>query len=224
MGLQRNERAIFLSISNGKVCRRHKEPGKDFEGKDFVKVTTKEGKSHYEEQYDQISGIVTGVKLKENPFGGNNVVITIKDEDVYQIEVGEDSSYARDLVGKLINADLSKPVTIKPFFFKRIVNNKEKKTAGVTLYDSQGNKIESAFMRSIALPDGSFKKEYYNGYPEFPENADKEELKIYSLRCVKHAKQAMQTQLIPKLEKSNGAGLITEPSDDAPIEDDDLPF
>lgn len=222
-GLKKTERAIFLSIGNGKIVQKFAE-----DAKGRIKVSNKDGKVHYEERYDELTGIVKSVRYRENSYGGkkwNTLAVRIEDDEnnLFQIEVNEDSSYTRDLVGKFITADLSKPVTVRPYYFKRVVNNKEKVNSGITLFDSAGNKIESAFMRSIPQPDGSFKKEYLNGYPVFPDNADEEDIKMYSLNCRKYIKNAIKDRLTPKLEKE-AEGYTVEAGDTAPIEDDDLPF
>ena len=65
MGLENNSNAIYLTISNGKICRQvasKTEASKE--------RTNKNGKLVHEEFYDKISGMLTDIKVREVEIAG----------------------------------------------------------------------------------------------------------------------------------------------------------
>lgn len=65
MGLEINNNALYLSIGDGKITKRVKQPTEK-----SVSRKTKEGKEVHEEIYDAISGVITDIKTQEHKTYG----------------------------------------------------------------------------------------------------------------------------------------------------------
>lgn len=161
MGLNKNGGGgIFLSISDGKIVRRH-----DAEVKGTtVSRVNKLGKTVHEEKFDTIEGVITGVKLKADTSGqnyGDQYVITIKDgDDMFNINVQQDSRYATSFLKALPHVDLNKPVKFMPWSMQD-KTTPTKNITGVTMWQD-GVKI---------LP--AYTKEAPNGLPEMTQKTIK---------------------------------------------------
>lgn len=111
--------------------------------------------------YKDLSGKITGVKFEEGKFG-NQILLSILDEDEGEEEptilcLGTESNFGEDVMKKLPNVNLKKPVKFIPFSFD---TDKGKKQRGVTI-EQDGKKIENFFY------DKESKKNLH-GYPEVP--------------------------------------------------------
>jgi len=153
MGLNKHEGGTFLSISEGKIVRRHDS---EIKGKTISRVN-KLGKTVHEEKFDDIEGIISGLKLKADTSGqgyGDQYVIQITDgSDVYNINVQQSSRYATSFLKCLPNIDLSKSVRLMPWSMQD-KTNAAKNITGVTMWQD-GVKIQPAYT-----------KEEPNGLPE----------------------------------------------------------
>lgn len=127
MGLEKNERATYLSIGDGKITKRVKEPT---EGS--VSRTTKENKIVHEEIYDSVSGIITNITVKEHDSYGKFWNVSITDgEDKYILQMNYSGGYSSAFLKQLPNVDFSKRVHISPSMKKE--GDKKK----VTLFINQ---------------------------------------------------------------------------------------
>lgn len=153
MGLNKHEGGTFLSISDGKIVRRHEA---EVKGKTVSRVN-KLGKTVHEEKFDDIEGIISDLRLRTDTSGqgyGDQYVIQITDgSDVYSINVQQNSRYATSFLKCLPNLDLSTPVRLMPWSMQD-KKNPAKNITGITLWQGK-EKI---------LP--AYTKEDPNGLPE----------------------------------------------------------
>lgn len=87
-------------------------------------VRVKDGKfflnTDAETPYDELEGLITGIRFKDEEYNGQTLrkcIFTLtdtSDDTVYQVSFILDSSYLSTLIGFLRNADLAKPLTLCP--------------------------------------------------------------------------------------------------------------
>ncbi len=149
MGLENNSNAIYLTISNGKICRQvaaKTETSKE--------RTNKNGKLVHEEFYDKISGSLTDIKVREVEIAGQQSKfweLKIEDEGkLYQLQFNYSSGYASCFLKSIPNADLSQRISFIP---KMTEENGKKKT---TLFVNQGGNALKHF----------YTKDNPNGLPQ----------------------------------------------------------
>ena len=64
MALGNSNSAIYLSVSDGKIVRRFKEPTAHSKSR-----TNKLGNTVHEESYDYVEGMITAIKVRDTDFG-----------------------------------------------------------------------------------------------------------------------------------------------------------
>jgi len=163
MGLKNNphqqQDTIFASIlADGKI---HVSVSKDTEGAIEREYETSDGKkgSKFEHQYTELSGHILEVKFFEGDYGINlQLVVGEKDDEKpVALSLSTESNFAEDLMKKLPDINLKKPVTMAPYSFD---NDKGKKQRGITV-TQDGVKIPSHYYDTE-------KKAVCNGYPVAP--------------------------------------------------------
>jgi hypothetical protein len=132
MGLENNSNAIYLTISNGKICRQVQSKTDK-----SIERTNKNGKLVNEEFYDRISGTLTDIKVRQVEIAGQQLKFwELKIEDdgkLYQLQFQYSSGYANGFLKSIQNADLSKRMSLIPFCKEE---EGKKKT---TLFINQGD-------------------------------------------------------------------------------------
>lgn len=107
--IQSNSAVIYLSISDGKICRRLQSPSAT-----SVQRTTKDGRLVNEELYKGWSGKISEIKTRETDYG-KEWNVTIDDGDTKAIlSFKYSSGYASSFLKALPNVNLDKDVTISP--------------------------------------------------------------------------------------------------------------
>ncbi len=120
MGLEHNTRTIFLSIGDGKITRRVKEPTGSSKQR-----TTKEGKVVNEEIYDAVTGIITDIKVTTHDKYGRFWNVYLQDgEDTYCLQMNYSGGYSSAFLKALPNVDLSARVRLIPSM--KVVDGKRK--------------------------------------------------------------------------------------------------
>jgi hypothetical protein len=180
MGLNKHEGGTFLSISEGKIVRRHET---EVKGKTVSRVN-KLGKTVHEEKFDDIEGIISSLKLKADTSGqgyGDQYVIQITDgSDVYNINVQQSSRYATAFLKCLPNVDLSKPVRLMPWSMQD-KNNASKNITGITMWQD-GVKIQPAYTKEDPNGLPEMKKVKLKGKDTWDSYEMDEFLKVMALR------------------------------------------
>lgn len=119
-GQQQN--VVFLSISNGKLCRRV-----DANTPEAIERTTKTGKQVHELFYTTVTGHIMDIGIKENEYG-KFLLVTIKDvasEQKCILEMNFSSGYSTTFLKALPNVDITQNVEINPAL---IVDGDKKKS------------------------------------------------------------------------------------------------
>jgi hypothetical protein len=149
MGLENNSNAIYLTISNGKICRQLSAKTETSKER-----TNKNGKLVHEEFYDRISGMLTDIKVREVDIAGQQSKfweLKIEDEGkLYQLQFNYSSGYASCFLKSIPNADLTQRISFIP---KMTEENGKKKT---TLFVNQGGNALKHF----------YTKDNPNGLPQ----------------------------------------------------------
>lgn len=157
MGLESNEGSgTFVSIADGKIVQSFKENG---EGRK-VKVN-KSGNTRYVVEYDAISGVPVGLKLKksDNPSFSDQYILTLLDgDDRFLVTFYKSSRVSAAILKAIPNVDLSQSVRVFPWKMQDS-KDKTKEIQGVTLYQKG-----KGYEKDKVPP--AYTKEEPNGLPE----------------------------------------------------------
>lgn len=124
--------------------------------------------------YTEVSGMITKVAFFDGEYGKLlQLTIVDGDEEPLVLSVSTASNYGEDLMKKLPNVDLNKPVVLVPYSFE---DEKGKKRKGVTVRQDEV-KIENYYY------DAETKKNIH-GYPAFPKKKmTTEDWKLFFLQA-----------------------------------------
>ncbi len=160
--------------TEGAVAREYEKDVNDAKGK---KIGTEKVTVH-DLVFSEATGMITNMYFLKGQFG-ENLIVEIDNDGA--ISFNGSQSYGEQLLRKLPNIDLSKPVTLAPYNFAK--NGKSNK--GVTV-----------------IQDGEKLQDYYfdyenkvgqNGLPEFDGDAkDSNDWKLYFLQVNKFLKKQVQ--------------------------------
>jgi hypothetical protein len=110
MGAIQSTSAIYLTISDGRICRRVSSPTQTSK----ERISEKSGKVYHEEFYKGWSGRITNVTTRDSDYG-KEWQIAIQDENGTAIlSFKYSSGYASSFLKALPNVDLTKDVVITP--------------------------------------------------------------------------------------------------------------
>jgi len=114
--------------------------------------------------YTELSGMLRKVDFHEGDYGINLLlVVGDKDDDKpVTLSLSTDSNFGEDVMKKLPNIDLKRPVTLTPFSFE---DDKGKKKRGVTITQLNKKKEVEKVGNFYYNAD---KKVVANGYPAVP--------------------------------------------------------
>lgn len=129
MGAINNSTAIYLSISDGKICRRVQSPTSS-----STQRTTKDGRVVNEEHYNGWMGKITNITTRESEYGKEWQVEINDGTSTVILSFKYSSGYAASFLKALPNVNLSQPVTLIP---KVTVDGDKKRT---TLFINQDGK------------------------------------------------------------------------------------
>jgi len=122
MGAIQSTSAIYLSISDGKICRRVSSPTSTSK----ERISEKSGKIYHEEFYRGWSGRIKSVTTRDSDYG-KEWQVAIEDENGTAIlSFKYSSGYASSFLKALPNVDLSKEVVFTPNV--TTVNDKKRTT------------------------------------------------------------------------------------------------
>ena len=133
--------------TEGAVERKYKRDLKDDKGK----VTGEEEVTVHELIFTEASGMITNMYFQKGNYG-RNLIVEIDNDGTISFNASQ--SYGEQLLRKLPNIDLSKPVSISPYNFTK--NGKSNK--GVTVIQD-GEKLQDYYFDYEA-------KKSINGLPE----------------------------------------------------------
>jgi hypothetical protein len=179
--------------------------------------TNKIGKVVHEVKHDSFTGKIASITTSDSPYGKNwEFDFKAYDESILTLQLGYSSSFAKALLKKLPNIDLTNEVTISPFSGK--IDGK--KVSTITVYQN-GLKIEPFY-----------NKENPNGLPQMELITvkgvetwdDTKQLKFLEEMVAKTMQSTPAT--IEAFEKAmNSSDELAQVETDAVlIDEEDLPF
>lgn len=178
MGAIKQTSAIYLTIADGKICRRlqTKTP-------DAIERVTKEGKLVYEEFYKGWKGKITNIKTRENDYGKSWMIELTDEFGVYFLQMPYSSGYSASFLKALPNVDLTKDVTLTP---KLTIEGEKKRS---TMFISQdGTGIKWAYT-----------KDNPNGIPELKQIKVKGKTTWDDSDIMEFLENMVNTEILPKL-------------------------
>lgn len=201
MGAIQESNAIFLTISNGKICK--KVPKKTSIS---VERVNKNGVTVQEEYYKGWKGLITAIAVREHKDFGKFWNITLTDDQGDAIlQMNYSSGYAAAFLKTLPNITLDSDVIITP---NLKIEGEKKKT---TVFVSQ---------HGVSL------KHYYtrdnpNGLPELKQIKVKGKLTYDDSDLMEFLENMVMTEIVPKLPKlgSKVAAIIDEDIEPETLED-----
>lgn len=120
MGAVLENNAIFLSITNGKICKKVPQPTATSQER-----VNKNGKTVHEEYYKGWKGRITAITVRDHPEFGKfwNITLTDSEGDAI-LQMNYSSGYSAAFLKILPNIDLSGDVVITPNLKKEGDKNK----------------------------------------------------------------------------------------------------
>jgi len=110
--------------------------------------TNKIGKVVHEVKHDSFTGKIDSITTSDSPYGKNwEIDFKAHDESIWTLQLGYSSSFAKALLKKLPNIDLTNEVTISPFSGE--IDGK--KISTITVYQN-GIKVEPFYNKEA--PNG----------------------------------------------------------------------
>lgn len=200
MALGNSSSSIYLSIADGKIVRRFKEPTASSKQR-----TSKTGKIVHEESYDFVSGIITDISTKDSEYGKFWNVRIQDGADTYVLQFQYSGGNASSFLKAIPNADLAKEITIKP---RSEMNGDKKRTTVMLIQDDTIIRWKWTKDNPGDLP--SLKKIKIKGVEQWDDSDMMEALEAYIDEHVK-----------PKLKPAVGANDNTIIGAE---DDNDVPF
>lgn len=208
MGLGNKEHANFISILGGKFCRRVQE---GTEG--AVSRVNKIGKTVHEMFYDNFTGVLTDIRIKESAdYGKSWEFVFDVNGEAYIIQVSYSNSYAKAFLKMLPNIDLSQKISLTPSL--KEVDGKPQSSLFVK---QNGQNIKHAYTKDNPNGMPSMKQIKVKGNDVW----DDTDILVFLTEMVNN-------DIIPKLgkRKIENTQVVSneEKSDFDDINPDDLPF
>ena len=206
----------YLTVSNGKITMSVKqgEPGAEAR-------KNKLGREVWEKHYRNVSGYITNVFEENHQEYGRSFKVQIEDgEEVYLLQLQENSKYWNHFCQIFPNINLSQMVTIAPYSFSTPTSG-DKNIVGLNVL-LNGVKIPNHFIvREYDKTTNKVTKiEYLNNFPEPGKDLDPDDFKIYGLTASKFLRKYFQDNIKPIFEKMEKGEPVNTPE---PV-DDNLPF
>ena len=216
MGLIENNQMEYWRVSDGKI-RRTSDENDPLATKRTVKLKDGTEKEMWEQVNKGVSGIITDLQINDGKFG-RQLILTVKDVEMFAITMGWESPYARTLLEKIQGVDLTKQVSIIPYDFAA---KDGRNPRGISLY--QEDKKILSYYKEYDL-DGKF-VDFKDGYPHFEEGMEGDDIKIMSAQQMKFLKE----NVVDKFPFGTGAVTRADTGAVKPEKktidgQDDLPF
>jgi hypothetical protein len=194
MGLNKNEKLLFLKISDGKIrLKTDKDDPQAEERFDSIN-----NRYMYERVYSSCEGYLRGLNVfthKEYGTAYSLFLFDPTDGSKYSLSIGEETRYFQSMVMLLPNVDLSKPLVVKPFAFK----NDSSTNIGLS-FEQDGKKIANYYKDWDEKTKTSTAKNGLEDFDFSEVKGDKEETKILQMQLRKFLKKELKVQLARILE------------------------
>lgn len=174
--------AIYLTIADGKICRRVQTKTAD-----AVERLTKDNKLVYEEFYKGWKGTITDIKTRENDYGKNWMIHLTDEFGEYILQLPYSSGYSAAFLKALPNLDPSQPVTIMPSL--KIEGDKKKTSI---FLNQNGQALKWAYTR-----------ENPNGIPELKQIKVKGKTTWDDSDIMEFLENMVNNEFLPKLNSGS---------------------
>jgi hypothetical protein len=177
----------YLNISNGKVAVRCEESTDD-----AIKCSNKDGTKHwFEKRYPSVSGRLTGVTKRKTEWG-TDLCLDIEDGgEIFQLQMGWNSSYAKGFLKCMPNIDVAKKITFSPWMKEITEGGKTKKKTALYL-KQEGQENISWYWAKDAM----------NGCPEMVQIKVKGELTWDDTEQMEYLEAHLNDTFLPRLKTS----------------------
>jgi|ERR1051325_2278605 hypothetical protein len=204
MGAVEQSNAIYLTITNGQICR--KVPKPTSKSKERV---NKNGVTVHEEYYKGWKGKITAIAVRDHKDYGKfwNVTLTDQDGDAI-LQMQYSSGYASAFLKMLPNVDLNSDVIITPNL--KIEGDKKKSGLFITQH---GVPVKWHYTQTTP-----------NGLPELKKIKVKGKETWDDSDMAEFLENMVNAEIVPKLGKSAAVASDNVPYDAEEIEKEDLPF
>lgn len=199
--------AIYYTISDGKICRQHREP---VEGS--VSRVNKNGKTVHETFYKALKGRIVDIQTKDGDYG-KQWLVTLQDESGTRetLQFQFSSGYANGFLRALPNVDFTKEVVIAPNL--QIKDDKKKTTIFLSQLNNEG-KWEAL--------KWYFTKDEPNGIPDLEQKKVKGKIVYDDSEIMEFLELFVTRKILPQLKSFKAvAAEVEEVEEEA---SDDLPF
>lgn len=205
MGAIQESNAIFLTINNGKVCKKVQK-------KTAISVerVNKNGVTVQEEYYKGWKGLITAIAVREHPEYGKFWNVTLTDDQGDAIlQMKYSSGYSAAFLKTLPNIDLNSDVVITPNL----------KTEGA-------KKKTTVFVTQHGVPiKWHYTKDNMNGLPELKKIKVKGKDTWDDSDIMEFLEKMVMTEIVPKLPKQGSKAAAVVDEDIEPEENlEEAPF
>lgn len=186
MGAVLENNAIFLNITNGKICKKVPQPTET-----SVERVNKNGKTVHEEYYKGWKGKITAITVRDHPEFGKfwNVTLTDDKGDAV-LQMNYSSGYAAAFLKMLPNVDLNSDVIVTP---KLTIEGDKKKS--------------NLFITQHGVPvKWYYTKDNMNGLPQLKQVKVKGKMTWDDSDLMEFLENMVNTEIIPKLPKAGQTG------------------
>jgi hypothetical protein len=205
MGAVEQSNAIYLTITNGQICRRVLNPTKT--SKERV---NKNGVTVHEEYYKGWKGLITAIAVREHKDYGKfwNITLTDSDGDAI-LQMQYSSGYSAAFLKMLPNVDLSSEVIITPNM--KIEGDKKKATVFITQH---GVPLKHFYTRDNP-----------NGLPQLKKIKVKGKETWDDSDMAEFLENMVNTAIVPKLPKTGSTATGSQVDEVEPEENmEEAPF
>lgn len=161
--------------------------------------------------YDFLEGTVTGIEFRDAEYNGDKwreVAISVSDSGVtYKFGVKVGSGYGKQLLAKLANADLSKPMKLEP-----------------TASEEGGQKRTGFFVTQGKALKQLWTRDNPNGMPQMTSVVFKGKTQWDDSEQVAFIEKYYTENIIPKLGGSPATSTTAPADGSREVGDDDIPF
>jgi hypothetical protein len=194
--------AIYYTISDGKICRQHKQP---VEGS--IERVNKTGRTVHETFHKALKGRITDIQAKDTDFG-KQWIVTLQDETGQneKLQFQYSSGYANGFLRALPNVDPSKEVIIAPNMQEK--DGKKKTTVFLSQLDSDGKWSPLKW---------HYTKDEPNGIPDLEQKKVKGKTVYDDSEIMEFLEKMVNTEFLPKLKGVAASVGDTEEEDKAPF-------
>jgi hypothetical protein len=204
MGAVMQSNAIFLTIGNGQICKKVKEPTAI--SKERV---NKRGATVHEEYYKGWKGQITAIAVREHEEFGKFWNITLTDDEGEAIlQMNYSSGYAAAFLKMLPNVDLTCDVVISPNL--KVVDGKNKTSLFITQH---GQPVKWFYT-----------KDNPNGLPALKKIKVKGKETWDDSDMMEFLEKMVNTEIVPKLPKGRTIGADAAPDIDDVVDNEEAPF